>query len=137
MKITVNAHLVVLCCCDTGKGKISSEGVVGLARAFLCAGARSVLAILWPIDDEGTKEFMIISYDEICKETSGCESLRKAMNLFQKQENDKFRSFMILAPFTIYGEDVNFTRDETKIESNELLSLIINYPRAITTFDCM
>ena len=112
MKITVNARLVVLCCCHTGKGKISSEGVVGLARAFLCAGAHSVLATLWPIDDEGTKEFMKIFYDEICKETSVCEALRKAMNLFQKHENEKFRSFKIWAPFTIYGEDVSFTRDD-------------------------
>ena len=33
MKIVINARLVVLCCCHTGQGKISSEGVVGLARA--------------------------------------------------------------------------------------------------------
>ena len=58
IKIAINARLVVLCCCHTGKGKISSEGVVGLARAFLCAVARSFLATLWPIDHEGTKEFI-------------------------------------------------------------------------------
>ena len=112
MKIAINARLVVLCCCHTGKGKISSEGVVGLARAFLCAGARSVLATLWRIHDEGTKEFMKIFYDEILNETSVCEALRKAMNIFQGHENEEFRSFKIWAPFTIYGEDVSFTRDD-------------------------
>ena len=112
MKIAINARLVVLCCCYTGQGTISSEGVVGLARAFLCAGARSVLAILWRIHDEGTKEFMKIFYDEICNETSICEALRKAMNMFQEHENEEFRSFKIWAPFTIYGEDVSFTRDD-------------------------
>ena len=112
MKIAINARLVVLCCCHTGKCKISSEGVVGLARAFLCAGARSVLATLWRLHDEGTKEFMKIFYDEICNETSVCEALRRAMNVFQRHENKEFRSFKIWAPFTIYGEDVSFTRDD-------------------------
>ena len=123
MKITINAHLVVLCCCHTGKGKISSEGVVGLARAFLCAGARSVLATLWPIHDEGTRGFMNIFYKEICNETSVCEALRKTMNTFQEHENEEFRSFKIWAPFTIYGEDVSFTRDnieEIKQKSREM-----------------
>ena len=112
LKIGTNARLVVLCCCHTGKGKISSEGVVGLARAFLCVGARSVLATLWRIHDEATKGLMEIFYDEICKGTSVCEALRKAMNIFQKRGNEKFRSFKVWAPFTIYGEDVSFSKDE-------------------------
>ena len=112
MKIAINARLVVLCCCHTGKGHISSEGVVGLARAFLCAGARSVLATLWSIHDEGTKGFMKNFYGEIFKETSVCEALRKTMNMFQSHENEEFRSFMIWGPFAIYGEDVYFTRDD-------------------------
>ena len=123
MKIAINARLVVLCCCHTGKGKISSEGVVGLARAFLCAGARSVLATLWRIHDEGTKEFMKLFYDEICDGTSVCEALRRAMNTFQEHKNVDFRSFKIWAPFTIYGEDVRFTRDdieEIKLKSREM-----------------
>ena len=123
MKIAINARLVVLCCCHTGQGKISSEGVVGLARAFLCAGARSVLATLWSIHDEATKGFMKIFYHHICNETSVCEALRKAMNIFQKHENEEFRSFKIWAPFTIYGEDVSFTRDdieEIKRRSREM-----------------
>ena len=123
MKIAINARLVVLCCCHTGQGKISSEGVVGLARAFLCAGARSVLATLWRIHDEGTKEFMKIFYDEICNETSVCQALRRAMIMFQRHENEEFRSFKIWAPFTIYGEDVSFTRDdieEIKRKSREM-----------------
>ena len=42
--ISVQACLAVLCCCHTGKGKVSSEGVIGITRSFLAAGARSVLA---------------------------------------------------------------------------------------------
>ena len=50
--VRVQAGLVVLSCCHSGQGEIKSEGVVGMARAFLAAGARSVLVSLWAIDDE-------------------------------------------------------------------------------------
>ena len=123
MDVHINARLVVLCCCHTGRGKISSEGIIGLTRAFLAAGARSVMATLWPIHDEGTKLFMENFYDEICKETSVCEALRRTMSTFQRHENNFYRSFWVWAPFTIYGEDVKFTRDdigEIKRKSREL-----------------
>ena len=51
----LRARLVVLSCCHSGRGRIlKGEGVVGIARAFLAAGARSVLVALWAIDDEAT-----------------------------------------------------------------------------------
>ena len=54
----LHAKLVVLSCCHSGRGPIKAEGVVGIARAFLGAGARSVIATLWKIDDKATLEFM-------------------------------------------------------------------------------
>ena len=55
----LRARLVVLSCCHSGRGRIlKGEGVVGIARAFLAAGARSVLVTLWAIDDEATMVFM-------------------------------------------------------------------------------
>ena len=42
LNISVQARLVVLCCCHTGQGEITSEGVIGITRAFLAAGARAV-----------------------------------------------------------------------------------------------
>ena len=112
MSVSVQARLVVLCCCHSGQGKISSEGVIGITRAFLAAGARSVLATLWPIDDYATKEFMEKFYAELCEETSVCEALKRAMNLFQNHEKEYYRSIKIWAPFTIYGEDVKFKKHE-------------------------
>ena len=104
--ISVQARLVVLCCCYTGRGKVSSEGVVGIARSFLAAGARSVLATLWPIDDAATVEIMKKFYDELCKETPVCEALKRAKNLFHE------KPIRVWAPFTIYGEDVKFGKHE-------------------------
>ena len=55
----LRASLVVLSCCHSGRGRIlKGEGVVGIARAFLAVGARSVLVSLWAMDDEATMVFM-------------------------------------------------------------------------------
>ena len=110
--ISVQARLVVLCCCYTGKGKVSSEGVIGITRSFLAAGARSVLATLWPVDDKATKEFMEKFYGELLEETPICEALRRAQNFFQEHENNTYQPIRIWAPFTIYGEDVKFEKQE-------------------------
>ena len=112
MNISVKARLVVLSCCDTGKGKVSSEGVIGITRAFLTAGARSVLATLWPINDSATKEFMEKFYKDLCQGRSVCEALRRTKNIFQKHEKKHYQAVNIWAPFTIYGEDVKFKEDE-------------------------
>jgi CHAT domain-containing protein len=54
-----DADWVVLSGCDTGVGDVSvSEGLLGLRRAFEEAGARTVIASLWPIDDDATREWM-------------------------------------------------------------------------------
>ena len=128
LNISVQARLVVLCCCHTGKGKITSEGVIGITRAFLAAGARCVLATLWPIADSATKEFMEKFYGELCQETRVCEALRRTQNFFQKHELEAYRSSRIWAPFTIYGEDAKFREDEIeqiREKSREMFSGLV------------
>ena len=56
--VQLRARLVVLSCCHSAQGRVTPEGVVGIGRAFLGAGARSVLVSLWAIDDEATMEFV-------------------------------------------------------------------------------
>mgnify|MGYP002803983662 CR=1 FL=1 len=112
MRVSVRVRLVVLCCCDTGKGKILPEGVIGIARSFLASGARSVVATLWAIDDWATKEFMHGNVLSRTLQGSVCEALKETMNLFQKHKIEYYRSIKIWAPFTIYGEDIKFTKNE-------------------------
>jgi CHAT domain-containing protein len=58
-QLRLNADMVVLSACDTGTGRVlNGEGVMGLQRAFLIAGASSVVSSLWSIYDRSTPTFM-------------------------------------------------------------------------------
>ena len=108
MSVKLRAKLVVLSCCHSGRGEIKAEGVVGIARAFIGAGARSVLVSLWAIDDEATLEFMKSFYHNFGKGRSASESLNHAMKCLR--ESETFSDVKYWAPFTLIGDDV--TPDE-------------------------
>ena len=65
LNFQLRAKLVVLSCCHSGWGEIKAEGVVGIARAFMGAGARSVVVSLWTIDDEANLKFMKCFYQHL------------------------------------------------------------------------
>ena len=110
LQCKLSARLVVLSCCHSGMGNLSSEGVLGIARSFLGAGASSVLVTLWTIDDEFTKQFMEVFYEKIFEEKSVCLALKETMNIFQR--SGQYTSFLYWAAFQILGEDVSFTKLE-------------------------
>ena len=78
-EVKLTAKLVVLSCCHSAHGHIRAEGVVGIARAFLGSGARSVLVALWAIEDEATEQFMGRFYEHLVCGESASESLHQAM----------------------------------------------------------
>ena len=100
----VHAKLVVSSCCNSGRGKIKVEGVVGIARAFLGAGTRSVIATLWKIDDEATLAFMRQFYEHLVAGYSASKSLHQAMKWMR--ESEKFNAVKHWAPFVLIGDDV-------------------------------
>ena len=110
MSVKLRAKLVVLSCCHSGRGEIKAEGVVGIARAFIGAGARSVLVSLWAIDDEATLEFMKSFYHNLVKGRSASESLNHAMKCLR--ESETFSDVKYWAPFTLIGDDVTLDKQE-------------------------
>ena len=104
-QVRLSAKLVVLSCCHTARGQIKTEGVVGIARAFLGSGARSVLVALWALQDRATEQFMRIFYENLVQGESASECLHRAMKWMR---NNGFSEVRQWAPFMLIGDDVSF-----------------------------
>ena len=101
----LRARLVVLSCCHSGRGRIlKGEGVVGIARAFLAAGARSVLVTLWTIDDEATMVFMKHFYQYLKEGKTASAAVHQSMKSLR--ESEQFSEMWYWAPFQLIGDDV-------------------------------
>jgi CHAT domain-containing protein/Tfp pilus assembly protein PilF len=71
--------LVVLSACDTGVGEVKAgEGVYGLRRALVLAGAESQMVSLWPVSDRSTRELMASYYEGLTRNEGRGEALRRA-----------------------------------------------------------
>jgi CHAT domain-containing protein/Tfp pilus assembly protein PilF len=102
--LTLPADLVVLSACETGLGKqVSGEGLVGLTRGFMYAGASRVVASLWKVDDAATADLMERFYRGMLKDKrTPAAALRQAQLEVrsQKRWSDPF----YWAAFTLQGE---------------------------------
>jgi CHAT domain-containing protein len=98
------SELVVLSACQTALGKeIKGEGIVGLTRGFMYAGAARVVASLWNVNDHATAELMTIFYKQMLQDGQRpAEALRNAQLKMLKQK--RWQSPYYWAPFTIQGE---------------------------------
>ena len=98
------AELVVLSACQTGLGKeVKGEGLVGLTRGFMYAGAPRVVVSLWSVNDEATAELMTRFYRGMLK-----EGLRPAKALQAAQvsmlKEKRYSAPFYWAAFTLQGE---------------------------------
>ena len=98
------ANLVVLSACQTGLGQnIQGEGMVGLTRGFMYAGAQRVVVSLWSVDDEGTATLMSSFYQGMLqKGLTPAAALRAAQLELWKES--KWHSPYYWAAFTLQGE---------------------------------
>jgi CHAT domain-containing protein len=102
--LSLTADLVVLSACETGLGKeVKGEGLVGLTRGFMYAGAGRVVASLWKVDDVATAEMMGRFYRGMLKEgLRPAAALRQAQMEMQKQK--RWTDPYYWAAFTIQGD---------------------------------
>jgi CHAT domain-containing protein/Tfp pilus assembly protein PilF len=74
----LKSRLVVLSACQTGRGKITGDGVIGLSRAFIAAGTPSVIVSQWNVDDVIAEYQMEAFYKTLLSGKNKAESLREA-----------------------------------------------------------
>jgi len=98
------AELVVLSACETGLGKeIKGEGLVGLTRGFMYAGARRVVVSLWNVNDQATAELMARFYRGMLRENkTPAAALRAAQTEMARQK--QWQSPYYWAAFVLQGE---------------------------------
>ena len=77
--LNISPALVVLSSCDSGRGVFKADGIQGMARAFILAGAQAVLTALWRVPDESACIFMQFFYQYLVEGVRGTEALHKAI----------------------------------------------------------
>ena len=100
LNLKLNAQLVVLSACNTGRGRITGDGVIGLSRSLISAGVPSVLVSLWSVPDAPTAELMTQFYGNLQQNPDKAQALRTAMLTIMKQHTEP-RNW---AAFTLIGE---------------------------------
>lgn len=96
----LNAELVVLSACDTGRGTITGDGVIGLSRSLITAGVPSVVVSLWSVPDAPTASLMTEFYRQLQQNPDKATALRQAMLTTMKQHPNPKN----WAAFTLIGE---------------------------------
>jgi CHAT domain-containing protein/tetratricopeptide (TPR) repeat protein len=100
LDMKLNAELVVLSACDTGRGKITGDGVIGLSRSLISAGVPSVLVSLWSVPDAPTASLMREFYQNLQNNPDKAQALRQAMLTTMKNHPNPKN----WAAFTLIGE---------------------------------
>lgn len=100
--LKLNAELVVLSACETGLGKIvKGEGIMGLTRGWIYAGAKNVIVTLWKVSDQSTVDLMIDFYNHLISGNGITYSLREAK--LELIKNPEYAEPYFWAPFILIG----------------------------------
>ncbi|HEV7681495.1 MAG TPA: CHAT domain-containing protein [Pyrinomonadaceae bacterium] len=102
--LNLSAKLVVLSACSTGLGKdVKGEGLIGLTRGFMHAGAKSVVASLWKVDDRATAELMTRFYTAMFRDNlPPAAALRVAKESLRREK--RWHAPYYWAAFVLQGE---------------------------------
>ena len=109
LNLKLSARLVVLSSCYTRDrhGAATSDGVIGLSRALLAAGAQCVMVSLWPVPDTAVKLIMKAFYSSLLQGSRASRALGEAMTAVQTTKY--FQHPANWAGFVLIGQDVKLT----------------------------
>jgi CHAT domain-containing protein len=107
-QLRLAADLIILSACDTagGDGRPGAEGLSGLARAFIYAGARAILVSHWPVDDYAASQLTVRMLAGMYgpQRLRRAEALRQSMLSLMAEPESRFAHPAIWAPFVVVGE---------------------------------
>ncbi len=110
-KLNISPALVVLSSCDSGRGAVKADGIQGMARAFILAGARAVLTTLWRVPDESAAVFMQFFYQYMMDGFKGSRALQKAM--LSIRSFHKYSRYIHWSGYQLTGREVQFEVTES------------------------
>ena len=102
--LTINASLVVLSSCDSSRGVVRADGVLGMARAFILAGAKSVLTTLWRVPDESAGVFMQFFYQYLMDGMRSTIALHKS--ILSVRCFKKYAKHVHWSAYQLTGQDI-------------------------------
>ncbi|MEO0366511.1 MAG: CHAT domain-containing tetratricopeptide repeat protein [Pseudomonadota bacterium] len=103
-ELRMNAELVTLSACDTALGReLAGEGLLGLTQGFMYAGARRVVASLWPASDRATAELMEHFYTGLLRDGLAPDAALAAAKVKLRQKR-RFRDPYYWSAFTLHGD---------------------------------
>ncbi|MEC4887929.1 MAG: CHAT domain-containing protein, partial [Scytonema sp. PMC 1070.18] len=101
-KQKLQTDLVVLSACDTGRGDIRAEGIIGLSRAFMASGVPSLVVSLWKVPDDATTNLMTEFYTNIYeRKFDKATAMREAMLTMINDDDPDPKNW---AAFTVIGK---------------------------------
>jgi CHAT domain-containing protein/lipopolysaccharide biosynthesis regulator YciM len=104
LQLQLQAELVVLSACNTGRGRLTGDGVIGLSRSFFASGVPSLIVSLWSVSDISTASLMIEFYQQLKQNNvDKAQALRLAM-LVMINNGFKPQSW---AGFVLIGEAIH------------------------------
>ncbi len=110
-KINISPALVVLSSCDSGRGTVKADGIQGMARAFILAGAQAVLTTLWRVPDESAAVFMQFFYQYMMDGFKGSHALQKA--ILSIRSFKKYSRYIHWSGYQLSGREIQFVVAES------------------------
>ena len=131
----LTARMVVLSACNTGIGKIQKgEGIISLARGFLCAGVPSIVATLWSVEDRTGADLMTGFYKSLNRGNTKDKALQEAKLNYLKTATQKQSHPHFWAGYVGIGDPAPLFSNKTKTLIIVIVVLVVLIASAVIIF---